>query len=99
MARPSGKPARMQMVRKQPPAFAVLGMLAPMAEPERNANPMFVPVDPLDQLRANMVNEPLTTFVGSPETAERVNGNHGQRIYPWTARARRCFRPHRPLWR
>jgi hypothetical protein len=33
MASPSGKPARMQMVRKQPPALVVLGIGALMAEP------------------------------------------------------------------
>src|SRR5258708_3068545 len=32
MARPPTKPVRMQMVRKQPPAFDVLGMRAPMPE-------------------------------------------------------------------
>ena len=35
IARPSGNPARMQMVRKHPPARVVLGMAAPMAELSR----------------------------------------------------------------
>ena len=55
MASPSGKPARMQMVRKHPPARVDRGMAGQWQTLAANAN-------------FNMVNAALTTFIGGPET-------------------------------